>query len=135
MDNRELNEKMAVLMGWERFTCGYFGEDDESLRQVELMEWMEKVGLESVGNYFIDVDADMWIEVANWNPDIDIADAWLVLEKTYLLDNYSLEKFDNNEYVFGHYGEYGFDIWTEFVRAPTAPLAICLAAEKASEAE
>ena len=70
----------------------------------------------------------------NFRPDKHISAAWLVVEKTDLLDGYSLEK-DGDEYVFGHYGEYGFDPWTEFVRAPTAPLAICRAALKAVETE
>jgi hypothetical protein len=57
----------------------------------------------------------------------DIAAAWQVVEKTMLLDNYDLMK-DGENYIFGHYGKNGIDPWTEFVRASTAPLAICRAA-------
>jgi hypothetical protein len=84
--------------------------------------------------YYKDIDGKdtRMALIDKWRPDRDISAAWTVVEKTGLLDNYDLIK-DGEFYVFGHYGEYGFDPWTEFVRAPTLPLAICLAALKAVE--
>ena len=73
---------------------------------------------------------DEQIRIPNYSTDI--AAAWLVVEKIDLLGNYDLMK-DGDYYIFGHYGEYGFDPWTEFARGKTAPLAICRAALRAVE--
>ena len=77
----------------------------------------------------IDVEYTPRCPYKRFMPSIDILAAWTVMEKTNLLESYSLEK-DGDDYVFGHNGEYGFDEWTEFVRTPIAPEAICLAALK-----
>lgn len=79
--NRCLDAWVATaVMGWEKFEVGYFGSDS-SPRQNELEEWMDKNEIESVGDYFIDVDKDFWIEEEKWKPSSDISAAWEVVEK------------------------------------------------------
>jgi hypothetical protein len=68
------------VMGWEKIEIKYFGSDSTP-RQNELEDWMHKVGLCYLGDYFIDIDRDFWIEVENWKPSTDIAAAWEVVKE------------------------------------------------------
>jgi len=147
---RELDALVAEkVMGWEYLEVGYFGEEDETPRQVELNDWLDKVGIESIGPYFIDVERDFWIYASDmwghgWNPSTNIADAWRVVEK---LCNWDV---DDNMLVLEGQGpdieEEGQPGWVakqwwkadivgiaghNIGEADTAPHAICLAALKA----
>lgn len=81
MSDNELNALVATkIMGWEELEVGYFGSEWETPRQVELRGWMEKVDINAVGSYWIDVERDWWSN-ANWQPTLDIAQAWQVVER------------------------------------------------------
>lgn len=78
------NEIATKVMGWEPLEIGYYGTDSETLRQKELEDWIDKVGIEAVGFYWIDVDTDFWMDMSGWQgwrPSTNIAQAWQVLEK------------------------------------------------------
>ena len=60
------------------------------------------------------------------NYSTDIAAAWLVVEKSHILDKYSLTTHGANWVIVDE-----TDGWDVFIEASTAPLAICLAALKA----
>ena len=68
------------VMGLEVFECGYYGED-ETPRMVELHDWLDKVGIESVGTYFIDVKADKWEEAGHFRPSTVMSDAIKMAKK------------------------------------------------------
>jgi hypothetical protein len=53
------NELIAEFMGFKKVTVGYFG-DDETEWQTDNREWMDKVDLNSVGDYAVDVQNDSW---------------------------------------------------------------------------
>ena len=85
---QELDALMATeVMGWEALTVGYFGiPESETPRQVELKEWLDKVGIESVGDYYIDVDSDFLVRADDmwergWHPSTDWSAAGQVVEK------------------------------------------------------
>lgn len=72
MDKVAKIDLLARAMGWEILTVNYFGED-ETPRQVELKDWLDRVGIESVGIYYVDVEKDFWIPATNmwgdaWDP-------------------------------------------------------------------
>lgn len=78
------NEIATKVMGWEPLEVGYVGTDTETLRQKELEDWIDKVGIEAVGFYWIDVDTDFWMDMSGWQgwrPSENIAQAWQVLSK------------------------------------------------------
>ena len=77
--NEKLDIKVAEALGWEILRVGYFGmtdgPDSETPRQLELAQWLDDVGIESIGTYCIDGPEDWWRELSNWTPSTDIADA------------------------------------------------------------
>ena len=79
MDNETKKLLAKEVMGWEHLIVGYFGGLDETARQVELEEWMEGVGISSVGEYFIDIENDWWVMVDEWSPDNNFSDAFRLL--------------------------------------------------------
>lgn len=64
-----MNEAIARFMGYEKVTVGYFGCDDETEWQRKHAFWMDKVGIESVGDYFVDVANDEWLFCDDVNYD------------------------------------------------------------------
>ena len=103
---------------------------DGILRDSEKYEfWDDPPAIRQIIEMRIDESTVM---IDEFYPSTQIADAWMVVEKANLLDDYEMDK-DGEWYQFGHHGEYGFDEWELFVRAKTAPLAICLAALKAAK--
>lgn len=60
-----------VLEGLNLVTVDYFGTDYETAWQSENANWMEKVGILTVGSYFVDVEKDRWIGQEGWNPVSD----------------------------------------------------------------
>lgn len=52
----------AEYMEFEIVEVGYFGMDDETQWQRENEEWMEQVGIESVGVYAVDKILNEWHE-------------------------------------------------------------------------
>ena len=129
---RQLDALIAEkVMGWEAIRVDYFGEDS-SPRQNELEEWMAKNELDSIGDYFIDVDKNFWVEDNDWQPSTDIHAAWEVVEK---MRNNKYEPCVNGECWTPI--EHRMGLWqADFqnggpchsARADTAPLAICRAA-------
>ena len=105
---------------------------------IQIMGWEKRKAYWSL----FDSDADHWFEgnerqhnVTSWNPFINIAHAWEVVEKIVKDTNIYFEvcRYGNGEWVtFMGQGNKGFEI-DEY--ADTAPLAICKAALKAMEVE
>lgn len=52
----------AEYMGFEIVKIGYFGCEDETQWQLDNEEWMEQVGIESVGIYGVDKILNEWYE-------------------------------------------------------------------------
>ena len=105
------------------------GRELDALVAEHVMGWVW--GIDDDGfQYLVPADWDEYMVPAVPHYSTRIQDAWQVVEKTKLLDDFELTK-DGPMYQFGHYGEYGFDEWTLYAEADTAPLAICLAALKA----
>lgn len=101
----EMNETIALFMGYEKVRVGYFGskdgdlEYDESEWQVSHEKWMDDVGMESVGFYFVNVPANIWHEVKNveyhtsWDwlmPVVEMQDELSVPENEYELAAFAL---------------------------------------------
>lgn len=57
-----MNEVIARFMGYEKVTVGYSGTDEETEWQRSNEQWMDKVRLVMVGNYFVNVSEDKWFE-------------------------------------------------------------------------
>jgi hypothetical protein len=112
-----LNELIATrVMRWEAFTCGYFGTDEETPRMRELASWMEAVEIEEVGDYFIDVASDKWVEADAFSPSTDVADAFDALAQ---VGGIVTIKRQMNEWFVS--------IGSVTMWAATLPLAICAA--------
>jgi hypothetical protein len=79
---RSLDAEVAeTVFGWESFRCGYFGTEDETPRMEQLSDWMDRVGLDAVGDYFIDEAAEFFVSAEDFRPSKDIATAWQVHQK------------------------------------------------------
>lgn len=134
----DIDTEVAVkIMEWELLTVGYFGTEDETRRQIELENWLDKVGIESVGYYWIDVEKDVWMNRQHWNPTENIAQAWQVVNKL-------LEKFPKLRIIISNLANSEWrciimpshtSVYTIFKEADeeTAPLAICKCALKVVE--
>ena len=74
MTTTESNKLIAEFMGFEFVTVNYWGDPDETDWQKINAEWMDKVGMDSVGDYIVNVAEDKyheWVDVAyhsDWNP-------------------------------------------------------------------
>lgn len=81
------------VMGWEVFDLGYYGTEEETSRMLELLDWINKVGIEAVGRYAIDVEKDFWCEMStefgNWSPSTSFEAAMQVVEKLNLTTTFS----------------------------------------------
>jgi hypothetical protein len=81
------NKLLAEFLGWEHINIIWYGYPTEykakksNPRQYELKVWLDKVGIESVGDYYIKVSTDFWIEANNWNPDKDWNDLMMIVQK------------------------------------------------------
>uniref|UniRef100_A0A6H1ZYF8 Phage ABA sandwich domain-containing protein n=1 Tax=viral metagenome TaxID=1070528 RepID=A0A6H1ZYF8_9ZZZZ len=105
-----INEKMAKLMGWTQFLTNTDGE---------ILAVAEETGR---GNFI-------------WHPSTDIAQAWMVIEK--IVQDGTKVEIGNNYYDENDwYCQFGIEgLGEKFAYADTAPMAICLAAEKAGRRE
>lgn len=59
------NKLIAEFMGWDVIRVGYYGqawgeEDDETEWQNENREWLDKMGIESIGRYMVKVKENDW---------------------------------------------------------------------------
>lgn len=59
----EGNKLIAEFMGLTIISIGYYGRDDESDFQRNNREWIDKVGIESVGDYAISMGTDYWFPI------------------------------------------------------------------------
>lgn len=63
-------EKIAAFEGWQLVSIGYCGrrdgrDDDETEWQIANKGWLEKMGINSVGKYFVNIKEDKFIEQFN----------------------------------------------------------------------
>lgn len=84
LSDREIDALVAEkVMELEVLDVGYFGSEDETPRMLELHDWMDDVGLESVGRYAIDVEKKWFREMStgfgSWSPSTDISAAMEVV--------------------------------------------------------
>jgi len=74
----EMNRAICEFMGWEYVRVGYFDskdgdiEYDESKWQVDNEHWMDKVGMENVGYYIVNVKENKWHQ---WD-DVKYHSSW-----------------------------------------------------------
>lgn len=61
--NMENNDLIAKFMGYDRVTVGYLGCEDETQWQLDNQKWMEKVELESVGDYYVNIPNDEYYNI------------------------------------------------------------------------
>lgn len=90
LSDGEMVRACALACGWESFDVGYVGADDESPRQRELSDWMESVDLASIGEYWISVKDDVWIERELFNPLTNDAQAFALVKKFRLCVSFSI---------------------------------------------
>lgn len=85
MTDEEIDALTAQhVCGWEYLVVNYFGTEDETPRQKELEQWLKVNGIESVGEYWIDVEKDFWMPAYGrhgWQPTRNIAQAWQIVTK------------------------------------------------------
>jgi hypothetical protein len=77
------NRLIAEFLGYEKVRVGYFNdldpEDGQTEWQVQNEKWMERMGMENVGNYYVNVLHDKWFECedaayhTDWNK---LMEAW-----------------------------------------------------------
>jgi hypothetical protein len=113
LTDSEIDCAVAEAMGWEVFELGYFGTEEETPRMRELSEWLDKMEIDYVGTYAIDVSKDFAMPIdtmmaEGFHPSTDLNAAFhaqaVVIEKvgwkTYkaafvkVLDTLSPEKTD-----------------------------------------
>lgn len=78
------NLLIAEFMGFEFVTVNYWGDDDETSWQKINAEWMDKVGMDSVGDYIVNVAEDKWQEwgdVAYHSSWEDLMPVWVKLNQ------------------------------------------------------
>lgn len=131
MTNEEINYRIALeIMGWEELRVGYYGTEDETPRQKELEDWLDKLGVESVGEYYIDVEKNYIFPKELWEPCNLVEQAWEVLEKFPYTDWDIIICSSPIEWCCS------ISRWNKiavYITSETAPMAICLAALKAIE--
>jgi hypothetical protein len=131
MNDEQLKRIDIVLaenvMGWEYLEVGYF-ENGADERQYELSSWMQKVGLGTVGAYFIDVPEDFFILVDDFTPSTDANDALKVVDK-FCEEGVDTDIFITSKRISVRLQgvEDGVNVSVGYAEAETAPLALCLA--------
>lgn len=63
------NAFIAKFMGYERVTVGYSSTEEETEWQRNNEQWMDKVGITMVGDYYVDVENDEWMFCDDANYD------------------------------------------------------------------
>lgn len=84
MDDLEIVKLCAMAMGWEFLPVGYIGTEEETPRQRELSDWMDKVGLYHTGDYWIDVFNDFFMEAHEYKPLTDNGQAMALVQRFHL---------------------------------------------------
>ena len=67
--------KIAMFMGYEYVTIGYFGDDTETVWQVKNRLWIEKNDMDQVGDYFVNKRKNVFYE---WD-EISFDTSWTSL--------------------------------------------------------
>lgn len=55
MDNIDNNDLIAKFMGYDKVTIGYFEGESETQWQRDNQDWLDKVGLENIGDFYVNV--------------------------------------------------------------------------------
>lgn len=63
MNITDMNRVIAEYQGYEMVTVNYCDDPDETEWQRQNELWMEQVGMESVGDYYVKVHENKWMEV------------------------------------------------------------------------
>lgn len=79
------NAVIAKFMGYEYITVGYAGSEEETEWQRNNEEWMNKVGIENVGRYLVNVKEDEWYPFDDINYHIYWDQLMPVIEKIHTL--------------------------------------------------
>ena len=61
----EKNDLIAEFMGYEKVTIGFFHGDSETQWQRENQDWMDRVGLDYVGDYYVNVSENKFYNISN----------------------------------------------------------------------
>jgi len=90
MKNSEIKRFMKLL-GYQFVTVGIFDTIDETIFQFENEKWMDRVGMDKVGDYFVKIDSYEFIRLDNthFNQFIDFENDWNWLMKIALKLNIS----------------------------------------------
>ena len=131
-DAMELRERDAVVaekvMGLEYLCVGYFGTEDETPRMRELHGWMGRVGIWSVGSYFVNVDSDFWIEAerrqytTSWDAMREVVEKMRAAGWSWSVDHTWGARYARAGFTRLHKDEYASGY------AEAAPEAVCIAA-------
>ena len=93
-----VNRLLAEFMGFEKVEIGYFGTEDETEWQKDKEKWMDKVGLDNVGNFFVSIRQNKW----HYCEDVKYHSSWdwimPVIEKIESLGYDTVIDFRNNPY-------------------------------------
>lgn len=63
----------AIGLISEYLEIGYYGTTSQTAKQTSLYEWIQKVNITDVGEYFIDVDNNYYVHVDEWTPSTHLA--------------------------------------------------------------
>lgn len=74
-------KKIMKFLGYEFITIGYYGGDTETKWQKNNEKWIDKVGIDSVGDYFVNMQKDDFIDLYNDNWEECINFEWNFLMK------------------------------------------------------
>ena len=56
LSDEEGNKVIAEFMGYEKVKIGYFGTDEETDWMRKNKKWMDEVGLDNIGDFFVKID-------------------------------------------------------------------------------
>jgi len=131
-------------MGWESHRVGFFGTKDgehpETREQMLLVHWANENHMNTVGDWWIDLDNNFCVKKENWHPSTNIKEAYTALRKCKRMVpqhdmhieclegvGYSVSTCYDDESYEGH-TEYNHKKtkWKNWHYADTLPQAICL---------
>lgn len=64
-DIKKREDAIATFMGYTLVKIGYFGTRTKTKWQVDNEKWMDKVGLDNIGNFWVNIKEDKFIDADN----------------------------------------------------------------------
>lgn len=91
-----LDREVAEALGNTFVHVDYSLSVDATDWQKENERWMEDNNLDSVGDYFVNVEKNYWIAVEDWHPSTNGAQAWELMKRFRI----NVAQTDNKVYAY-----------------------------------